>query len=169
MNIYHPFDPAFENNGVTRNVLIYGYGNLGRCDDGLGVRCAQELENWVLDTGLEHVTVETSYQLNIEDSERIAGFDVIYFVDASLEDSVQDVSITRVEPNELPIEFSMHAINPGFVLKLCNTIFDKHPEVYLVHIRGFEWDFDERLTEGARTNLFKAMDRIKEELSLVLT
>lgn len=168
MTSHHPFDPAYENDGVTQNVLIYGYGNLGRCDDGLGVRCAQELESWVLDNGMEHVTVETTYQLNIEDAERIGDFDIVYFIDASIEDGLDDVTITRVEPNSLPIEFSMHAVTPAFVLKLCNTIFDRYPEVFLVHIRGYEWDFDERITNEAKPNLYKALEQIKDDLSMVL-
>ena len=34
-------------------ILIYGYGNPGRQDDGLGIRLSEELENWAHQQGLE--------------------------------------------------------------------------------------------------------------------
>ena len=45
-------------------VLVIGYGNPGRQDDGLGAAVIERLEA----LGLEGVTVDADYQLNIEDA-----------------------------------------------------------------------------------------------------
>ena len=60
-------------------VLVLGYGNPGRQDDGLGPAAAARIEA----LGLPNVTVEADYQLNIEDGAALAGHDVALFVDAS--------------------------------------------------------------------------------------
>jgi hydrogenase maturation protease len=148
-------------------VLIYGYGNVGRKDDGLGVLCAQQLDEWIAECGLENVDVETNYQLNIEDAELISRYDRVFFIDASLE-TESDVKLENVNPDALKIEFSMHAISPAYVLHLCHTMFGKKPIVQLMHIKGYEWDFIEGLTPQARSNLNKASHLIKEQLEVVL-
>lgn len=140
--------------------MVYGFGNLGRCDDGLGVRCAEAVEREVIDRGLKHVAIETSYQLNIEDAARISEFDVVFFIDASIEADIMDFGVTQVEPNLQKIEFSMHAITPAYVLNLCQSMFNKQPDVFLVHIKGFVWDFEERISDRARQNLNKATAHI---------
>jgi len=61
-------------------ILVIGYGNLGRLDDGLGPAFAERVQ--ALD--LSGVTVESNYQLNIEDADLIAQFDVVVFADASV-------------------------------------------------------------------------------------
>lgn len=146
--------------------LVYGYGNVGRKDDGLGVLCALEIERWLHQEGIADVVVETNYQLNIEDAETISNYDVIYFVDASLE-AIKDVSLTEVIPDANIIEFSMHAISPAYVLKLCSNIFGKQPLVNLVHIKGYDWDFSEGLSKPALKNLARAIQLLKAELGMV--
>lgn len=146
-----------------KSTLIYGYGNPGRQDDALGILCATELERWAQENGFDWLKVETSYQLNIEDAETISNFERVFFVDASQEE-IADVELTEVLPNDAKIEFSMHALSPAYVLHLCRNIFDTGPETYLVHIKGYAWDFKEGLSNNATLNLEKALDSIKKRL-----
>lgn len=151
---------------VPMKTLVYGYGNVGRKDDGLGVLCALEIEKWLHQEAIAGVVVETNYQLNIEDAETISKYDVIYFVDASLE-AIKDVSLTKVIPDDNIIEFSMHAISPAYVLKLCSNMFGKKPKVNLVHIKGYEWDFSEGTSKPALKNLASAIKLLQAELGTV--
>ena len=150
-----------------QKVLIYGYGNIGRKDDGLGILAANTIEAWAKAKGLVWLDVETNYQLNIEDAEIISNYDVVYFVDASLE-AIEDVSITQVLPDSNKIEFSMHAISPAYVLKLCRDMFGKSPKTYLMHIKGYEWDFVEGLSEQAKRTLVSCVEGLKEEISAMV-
>lgn len=142
-------------------VLVYGYGNPGRKDDGLGVLCADAIEVWAKDKGYDWIDVDTAYQLNIEDADTISNYDEVYFVDASLEE-IDDLVITEVSPDDAKIEFSMHAVSPSYVLDLCQKIFGKHPKTHLIHIKGYEWDFVEGLTDKAEVNLQKAINYLQK-------
>jgi len=142
-------------------ILIYGYGNPGREDDGLGCACIDLLKDWLDKEKIEKVGLECDYQLNIEDALTLAENDIVVFVDASIED-IEDYCLTEVKAEGSKIEFSMHAVSAAFILDMCNKLYDKNPEVYLLHIKGYEWDFKETLTEKAINNLNKAYGFLRE-------
>jgi len=56
----------------------------------------------------------------------------------------------------------MHAVSPAFILHLCKSIYDKHPEAWLLHIKGFEWELQEGLTPKASKNLQDATVALKK-------
>ncbi len=143
-----------------KKILIYGYGNPGRFDDGLGVRLAEDLEAWIHKNKIPGVDCDTNYQLNIEDAEIISKYDLVLFADASEED-IRNVSITPVSPSDSKIEFTMHAVSPAFVLDLCNQIYGKTPDTWLIHIKGQDWQFNEGLSKMAEKNLSIAIKKAK--------
>jgi Ni,Fe-hydrogenase maturation factor len=53
-----------------KKVLIYGYGNPGRRDDGLGIKMSELIAHWSEAHHLEQIEVDSNYQLNIEDAEK---------------------------------------------------------------------------------------------------
>ncbi|MBK9290767.1 MAG: hydrogenase maturation protease [Bacteroidetes bacterium] len=145
-------------------ILVYGYGNPGRQDDGLGAALVQQLEQWLAtQTGLE-VDTDCNYQLNIEDAAAIAGRELVIFVDATLDEAVDDFRFTEVNPSDARVEFTMHAVSPAFVLDLCQKINGNRPKAMLLQIRGYNWDFEERLSEDARHNLSLALDFLQNFL-----
>ncbi len=152
------------------NILVYGYGNPGRQDDGLGNAMTERIDQWIADEGIANVRTDSNYQLNIEDAAEIADCDVVFFVDASTED-IEDFCITSVGA-AFKIEFTMHAVSPAFVVDLCHKIYYKTPVAYLIHIRGYEWDFAEGLTTRAQTNLdgaFAFLIKILKEPDMINT
>ncbi|MEE8441655.1 MAG: hypothetical protein V3S41_08045 [Spirochaetia bacterium] len=68
-------------------ILIYGIGNPGRQDDGLGALLVEEIQRAVgstTPTGADHeFSFDANYQLNIEDAEAISRHDIVVFADAS--------------------------------------------------------------------------------------
>jgi len=143
--------------------LIYGYGNPGRQDDGLGPACVEVIGEWLKMQNLTNIEIDCNYQLNIEDAERISEIDKVIFVDATIE-PIEDCLMTKVEPGNNYIEFTMHAVSPAYVLALCQKIFHKTPETYLLHIKGYEFELIEELTTKAKQNLEKAVEFLKKEL-----
>ncbi len=135
-----------------KKVLIYGYGNPGRQDDGLGAAFISMMEEHLKSFPIEGLTLDCNYQLNIEDAELISSYDIVLFVDATQED-ISHFKITKVNPSESKIEFTMHAVSVAYVLDLCSKIYNKLPTTYLLHIRGYEWEFKEELTAYAKQNL----------------
>jgi hydrogenase maturation protease len=142
------------------SILVYGYGNPGRQDDGAGVMLSEKLEKWILDLQLESVQTDSNYQLNLEDAATVSNYDVVIFADASREDLV-DFRLDRLEPSD-KVEFTMHAVAPAFILHLCREIFKHEPEAYLLHIRGYEWEFMGSMTDRAEKNLSGALHFIQD-------
>lgn len=130
-------------------MLIYGYGNPGRLDDGLGPAFAERMQ--ALD--LAGVMVESNYQLNIEDADTISSYDCVVFVDASV-DAAPPFSFEPLERREAMVGFSSHSITAESLLGLADQLFSATPEAYMLGIRGYEFnDFGERLSNQALLNL----------------
>ena len=134
-----------------RRILIKGFGNPAREDDGLGPEICQRVE----DLALEGVTVDVDYQLSVEDAADVADGEVAIFVDASV-DAEEPFSFTRLEPGESE-SISSHSISPTGVLGLAKELFHALPESYLLAIRGYAFGmFRETKTKAAAKNLEKA-------------
>lgn len=133
-------------------ILVLGYGNPGRRDDGLGPAAAAALEA----RRLAGVTVESDYQLTVEDAADVATHDVVVFVDAACQ-GPEPFAFRRVVPGD-GMSFSSHSASPEGVLGLAGDLFGAHPEGYVLGIRGYEFnEFGEGLSERARANLAAAL------------
>lgn len=146
-------------------ILIYGYGNPGRGDDGLGNEFVEKMEQWARGNNISRIEFDSNYQLNVEDADTISDKDIVIFVDASTE-PIEDFCITRVAASEASIEFTMHAVSASFVLDLCNRLFSKNPVCYLLHIKGYQWELKEGLSSKAKVNLLKAFNYLCEKLTI---
>jgi hydrogenase maturation protease len=142
-------------------ILVYGYGNPGRQDDGIGSRFVELMDSWIVQNGYSHIKTDCNYQLNIEDAALIADYDKVYFVDASIVPEIESFKLETVEPNNATIEFTMHAVSVAYVVDLCRKIYGKQPQAYVLHIKAHEFDFKEELTEKANENLLLALDFLK--------
>ena len=135
-------------------ILIYGYGNPGRQDDGLGIALTDRLAEWVSAKQIAGVEFDNNYQLNIEDAAAIAQKDLVVFVDATTED-ISSFHFSRVD-SSTDVSFTTHAASPGYILHLCKDLFQEEPLVYLLKIKGYEWAFQAGLSEQAGENLDQA-------------
>jgi hydrogenase maturation protease len=146
--------------GVTRRrVLVLGYGNPGREDDGLGPAFAAAIQH----TGTQRVTVCDNYQLVIEDALSVADADIVWFVDAS-RTATAPYEITRLTPAH-HTSFTTHLVQPEVILALAQTYYGKSPEAYLLGIRGYSFEFREGLTADASRNLRHALDALASPVS----
>jgi hydrogenase maturation protease len=129
-------------------VLVIGYGNPGRMDDGLGPALGARIEG----LGLPGVAVTCGYQLDVEDAAEMAGTDLTVFVDAA-RTGPEPFGLSRVQPRE-ETSFSSHSLGPGALLHLARSCFDCRVRGWLLGIRGYEFDgFREELSPGAERNL----------------
>ncbi|UBM61144.1 hydrogenase maturation protease [Candidatus Sulfidibacterium hydrothermale] len=143
-------------------ILFYGYGNPGRQDDGLGVLCAEKIKQWATENLPDNtIDVDTNYQLNIEDAEKMSHYDIVIFADASQE-KIRQYELSRLKPSPTQVEFTMHAVSPAYVLHLCQNLFEKKPVTYLLHLRGYAWQFNQKPTHQALENLSAGFDAVRE-------
>lgn len=129
--------------------LLLGWGNPARGDDGLG----PALAGMVAGERLEGLTVDSDYQLQIEDAAEVARHERVVFVDAD-RSGPEPFSCRRLWPTESGLSFTSHSVSPGALLSLTRELFGREPEAWLVGIRGYQFDaFDESLSERAEANL----------------
>jgi hydrogenase maturation protease len=142
-----------------RKVLLIGFGNPGRRDDGLGPALAAAIER----ADLPHVTVDADYQLTVEDAAAVAAHDVVVFADADV-DCAPPFYFEPIEPAP-SISFSTHSISPAGVLGLARKLFGARTPGWLLGIRGHEFDvFEESLSDGGRANLDRAVEFLRQAL-----
>lgn len=129
-------------------VLLIGYGNPGRLDDGLGPALAGEVEK----LRIPGVTVDADYQLTVEDAAVVAEHTVVIFADAALDgDGPFYFRELKAEPE---LSFSTHSVQPSAVLGMAHKLFGAKTVGYLLGIRGYDFnEFGQALSEQARANL----------------
>lgn len=143
----------------SRSVLVLGYGNPGRRDDGLGPRFAEAIDRM----GLSRVHVESAYQLQAEDAAAVADHDVVVFVDADVS-CADPFELRPILPAGEP-RFSTHSLAPETVLSMAWKYLEALPEAYVLAIRGEDFDaFGEGLSERASRNLAAALAFLEQFL-----
>ena len=132
--------------------LIYGIGNIGRQDDGLGWAVIDWLESEGLYPAAQLVR---HYQLQLEDADLISQKRRVLFVDASKSTAFTGVQIESVQAR-MDSSFTSHAVSLPTILATCQTCFGRIPEVQLLTIKGYVWELQMGLSEGAASNLEQA-------------
>jgi len=100
------------------------------------------------------VECDANYQLNIEDALDCAGREIVVFVDAAC-DTDGPFVFQRLEA-DYRIPALTHALPPGGVLAVMRSVFDRSPDVYVLGVKGYEWDEGEGLSAAAEANLGQA-------------
>ena len=156
-----PGQEGGETPRTRHRILVYGYGNPGREDDGAGPYLAGLFE----EAALSGVDTDADYQLQIEDAAEISEYDLVLFADAASEGK-EPFSVTRVGPAD-GISYTTHHMEPASILGLCMQVYKTVPETWLIGIRGYSFELKEGLTDGARDNARKAFDFIREITRLI--
>ena len=129
--------------------LIYGIGNVGRQDDGLG----WAFIDWLEGRGLcPQGETMRHYQLHLEDADLISHKKRVLFVDATKATDVETFQVENLKPR-MDFSFTSHAISIPAIMATCQQCFQRLPEVHLLTIRGYEWELQLGLTRKAEANL----------------
>ena len=112
---------------MTR-VLVIGYGNPGRQDDGRGPAVAAGID----ELGWPDLTAFDNYQLNIEDAIEVAAHDAVWFVDAS-KAGPSPYAVQNVVPS-LTIDFTCHLVRP-------KPFLPSHSSATPAPLRAFCWRY----------------------------
>jgi hydrogenase maturation protease len=140
-------------------VLVIGYGNPGRRDDGLGPAFAAALEA----RRIPGVAVDSDYQLTVEDAHAMAGVETVLFADADAS-GPEPFAVRRVDPRPANA-VGTHGVEPGEVLELARSLFGARCAAFVLGIRGYEFDlFTEGLSGRARANLAAALRDVEPAL-----
>lgn len=142
-------------------VLVFGWGNPSRGDDGLGAAFIGEA------TRRNHVELMVDYQLHPEHALDLVGRVEVLFVDASVS-GPEPFLVVELEPVHHPT-ISTHRLSPAALLAVFRRVTGTAPpKARLLSIRGWHFDLGERLSDRARFNLEAALAWWREEVHATL-
>jgi hydrogenase maturation protease len=154
-----------------KRVLVCGFGNLYRRDDGVGravvngVRCRlghgplESLDDGFGDLG-HRVDTVMLHQLVPELAETVADYDLVVFVDAHVADITEPLQEEWVEPLCRSSSFVSHQTHPSTVLEFAERMYDRAPKAVMLSLRGYDFDFGEGLSLETAALVPLAVERI---------
>ena len=153
---------AFEH---RTSVVVIGYGNDLRRDDGVGIHTAQTVAEW----NLPDVHIITVQQLTPELAERLTQSRLAIFIDAyQLQDEpanpndetlVRTQVLTATDPSYIPSSLE-HTGDPRYLLALTQAIYGYVPQAYWVTIPARHVDFGQDMSSLTRNGMVTALQLI---------
>lgn len=158
-----------------RRVLVIGFGNVYRRDDGVGLAVVNALRRHLgqpelpagedgMDalgasgTGIDSIAL---HQLLPELAELLAPYELVVFVDAHVESLPQPILEEPLEACFKPATVS-HILHPCALLALAEQMHGRAPQGILLSLRGHDFDFGEGLSPAAQALVPAAVARILE-------
>lgn len=134
-------------------ILLFGIGNCGRSDDGLGWAFLDRVQQQAEFPG----QVEYRYQLQVEDAAMVSRAERVIFVDSYQGALPGGFQWTPCNPSR-DFEFTSHVLAPSAVMYLCQDLYGKVPPAELLLIQGDSWDLDTSMSVAAQQRLEKALE-----------
>ena len=148
---------------LESKILIVGYGNPYREDDGVGHIIAEAIEKWASEKKFDNLTVITAYQLELEMVEDVAVHDFVVFIDAHIENYSEGIVFEKVVPKESK-GFTTHVFGPGDLAALSERFYNHVPEIFILSVPGYKFDLGDDLSEKTEKLSKKAINLLKEKL-----
>jgi len=136
------------------DVLVIGYGNPLRGDDGIGPAVAAEIDSFHF-TGVRVLVV---HQLTPELAADLVEVRLVVFVDAAV--SAEPVKAVRLERPAPAAGVMTHATDPRATLALAWTVYGQGPEAWLVTAAGDDFGFHDGLSPIGRENTRRAREQV---------
>jgi hydrogenase maturation protease len=143
---------------MTSSILIVGFGNSLRRDDGLGCLIAEEVER----RGYPGVRSIARAQLAPDLAEQVADCELAVFVDARRGETSERLAIEPLQPTSGRYGSLDHAIGPRFLIGLCRVLFGRCPPSLLITVPAADFSFGEELSPLAARGMQQALAAIDE-------
>lgn len=116
-------------------ILVLGYGNPMRSDDGLGWQIAVELFRT---NRCPDVEVLPCHQLTPELAPAVSRADAVIFVDCEQGGTPGEICCREVRSESIPLSFTHH-LTPAALLALSSELFGACPRACLLSMQGQEY------------------------------
>lgn len=152
-----------------KKLLILGYGNPDREDDGvawhilraitlkLGLPAPDSYENEFPE--YEWIDFAFHLQLTPEMAEDINEYPYVVFVDAHTGNIPEPVRLIEVESEFQNSPFTHH-LTPQSLMSMCETLYKKKPDAALVSVLGYRFLFTRQLSEETAQLVPQAVELI---------
>jgi hydrogenase maturation protease len=147
----------------TMTVLVIGYGNTLRGDDGIGYQVAETVAEWQL----PQVRSIVVHQLLPELAADIAEVEIVVFVDAivAIDPPTPEIAITPIFAGG-DENFSTHIITPQLLLGITQKLYCATPIAYLLTIPSIDFTLGTTLSPLASRGKNLALDYLKSAVGV---
>jgi hydrogenase maturation protease len=138
------------------HILVIGYGNTLRGDDGVGPHVVEIVGQ----LGLPGVRTMICPLLTPELADPISRSSQVVFVDAAV-DAPREVQWRKLEPNETS-QIMAHAADPRTMLALARDVFGHAPQGWWLTIPAVDLGFHEHFSPSVQRDVIVAVGKIKD-------
>lgn len=140
---------------MKHDLLVIGYGNTLRSDDGVGPRVAEAIGA----LHLPGVRTMICQQLSPEHAEPISLSRAVIFVDAAVNNLAQ-IEFRKLMPND-SAQLMAHAADPRTMLALARDVYGQMPEAWWLTISAEKFGFGETMSDHTEAGYREALFMIK--------
>ncbi len=145
---------------MTR-VLILGYGNPLRGDDGLGWHAARILAETEVAEG---VKVLPCAQLTPDLAESVSQAECVIFIDASVQDPPGQLSCRPLTPADARDKAFAHDLTPESLLRWAKELYGATPAGILISLGAEDLEFGEGLSQTVAQSLPALLACVREKV-----
>ena len=143
-------------------LLVIGFGNTLRCDDGVGPRVAEAVELM----GLPGVLTLSCHQLTPELAHPVSMAGSVVFIDAAVDDPGH-MALKKIEPMRSSLVLE-HAPNPRTLLALARDAFGRAPQAWMLTVPAEVLGFGEELSPVAKRGVKRAVQSVRDLYAEIL-
>jgi hydrogenase maturation protease len=145
-----------------QRVLIIGYGNPLRADDGVGWQAARRLAELRQDEFVETLAL---HQLTPELAEPISRADLVIFIDASHDGNPGSWKCERLVAGTTAGNSLAHHFTPASLLTYAQAIFQASPFALVISFSGASFAYREQLTPSVEKALPQVIQHVREQIA----
>ena len=142
-------------------VLVIGYGNPLRGDEGIGWRVIQKLAKHALNKDCEIIACR---QLTPELAEQVSKAELVIFINAEEGKSPGAIQKRAVSPHGEPPPSFSHGLEPHTLLACAQALYGFSPEGILFTVSTASFEFSETLSPEVAGAMPKLISKIKSFL-----
>jgi hydrogenase maturation protease len=143
-------------------LLIVGYGNPLRSDDGLGWHVAQQLS---LGFSRDDVQIIAVHQLMPEVAEAASRAEQVLFIDAAQEGIPGSFTCTQLSPAP-SASLHTHKFSPTMILRLARDLYGRCPSAQLFTVTGESFETGETMSPAVVAAIPGLIEQIKRYLGV---
>lgn len=150
-----------------KRVLVVGYGNPLRGDDGVGITAVEKLVERVeteRKRGSYEVPVairfKALHQLTPELAADLAEVDFAVFIDAACDNVQGEIVHRRVLPSHSAPDAFSHQLTPEVLLAMAERLYGRCPEAHLYSVGAASFEYGETLSEPVRAALPALLEQV---------
>jgi hydrogenase maturation protease len=140
------------------SVLVIGYGNSLRGDDGFGIAAAEQLRETLHSP---QVRVLTCQQLTPELASEMSKVNRAIMIDAARGGTPGLITVSKIEPESDLATFT-HELRPSTLLACSQELYGACPETFLVSVTGYSFDFSDKLSDTLKRIMPQVLVRVRE-------